>query len=44
MESLRKEMEEEFIKNRLSDRAIELSQKLDLLVAKEQRRKLKNIC
>lgn len=43
MESLRKEMEEEFIKNRLSERAIELSQKLDLLVAKEQRRKLKNI-
>lgn len=36
MEKLRKEMEEEYIKNGLTKRAIELSQKLDKLILQEQ--------
>lgn len=43
MEDLRNEMEEEFIKNGLSPRAIYLSQKLDVLVTKEQERRLRAI-
>lgn len=42
MELLRKEMEEEFIRNGLTKRALELSQKLDMLIAKEQRSRLED--
>lgn len=40
MEELRRAMEEEYMENGLSERAIYLSQQLDILVAKEQRRRL----
>lgn len=40
MEQLRIAMEEEYIKNGLTKKAIQLSQKLDVLIAIEQRRKL----
>ena len=42
MEELRRAVEEEYMKNGLSERAIELSHKLDELIVKEQRRKLGN--
>lgn len=43
MELLRKQLENEFLKNGNSKKAIILSQRLDILVSKEQRKILDDI-
>ena len=41
MKKLRQQLEQEYLKNGLSVKAIRLSQELDILIAKEQRKRLK---
>lgn len=41
MQKLRQQLEQEYLKNGLSVKAIRLSQELDILIAKEQRKRLK---
>ena len=41
MQKLRQQLEEEYLKNGLSIKALRLSKQLDILIAKEQRKRLK---
>ena len=41
MKKLRQQLEQEYLKNGLSVKAIRLSKELDILIAKEQRKRLK---